>query len=296
MDAMSDDPLLGLVCAIIEHHGYVAEVVDEDQVELRRPDQDAPGRLYLTNLRQWAAREPRDQWPAIAADFVGSVIATAESSGDDALDLGDYAMVRPLLRTRLYGDDFGSGAQALRRPVAPGLVEVLVVDKPTAMMIVNTDLPGKWGMAADELFAVAEENVRRDGPLELVDDDYGGVRLFSLGGDYAYATAHALWAGDYPVTGPYGALVVVPAQGVVHAVPVHGEEVVAAMNLLVRIGWGGFRQGPRSITPNVYWWRDGALRLAGAVEVGEAGDAGEDSLAVSISGEFQELLEELVRE
>ncbi|MFB4314341.1 hypothetical protein [Actinomadura sp. 21ATH] len=293
MDAMSDDPLLGLVCAIIEHHGYVARVVDEDQVELRRPDQDAPGLIYLTNLRQWAAREPRDQWPAIAADFVGSVIATAADDGDDALDFEDLALVRPLLRTRLYGDDFGTGVKAgtepVRRQVAPGLAEVLVVDKPTAMMIVNADLREKWGTEAGELFAAAEENVRRDGPLELAAGDYEGVRLFSLGGDYAYATAHALWVDDYPVTGPHGALVVVPAQGMVHAVPVHGGEVAAAMNLLVRVGWGGFQEGPRSITPNVYWWRDGALRLAGAVE------AREDTLAVSISAEFQELLEELVQ-
>nr|BFE28423.1 hypothetical protein GCM10010200_006740 [Actinomadura rugatobispora] len=287
---VTNDPLVGLVCAVVEHHGYGFTVVDGDELELRRQGREEPVRMYLTNLRQWVAREPEGQWPAIVADFVGTLIATTEVEGDDALDLGDYALVRPLLRMRLYADDFQAGLEIVQRSVAPGLVEVLVIDKPTSLLIVSTDMAAEWETESDELFRVARDNVRADGPLEMEDGDFDGVRLCSLGGETAYVTAHALWAGDYSVTGPHGALVVVPAQGVVHAAPVRGDDVPGAMNMLIRLAWAGFQEGPRSVSPNVYWWQEGELRLAGAVEEQD------DTLAVSISAEFQSLLEQLVRD
>ncbi|GAA3959800.1 hypothetical protein GCM10023085_47810 [Actinomadura viridis] len=284
------DPVITLVCAVVESHGYTCTVIDGDQVELGRPGDSSPSRMYLSNLRQWVAREPEDQWPAIVSDFVGTLIATTEVEDEEALDLADFALIRPLLRTRLYADDFQAGMEVVRRTVAPGLAEVLVVDKPTSLLIVSTGMAADWPVGRDELFHVARENVRSDGPLEMVEDDAGGVPIFSLGAETAYVTAHALWAGDYPVTGPHGALVAVPAQGVVHASPVHPGGVPAAMNVLIRVAWAGFQEGPRSISPNVYWWDDGELRLAGAVE------AGEDALTVSIGEDFQALLEHLVRD
>ncbi|MFD0850736.1 hypothetical protein ACFQ07_00625 [Actinomadura adrarensis] len=173
--------------------------------------------------------------------------------------------------------------------MAPGLVELLVVDKPTSLLIVGVAVAGEWGLETDDLFRIARENVRSDGPLEMEDGDFGGVRLCSLGGETAYVTAHALWVGDYPVTGSHGALVAVPAQGVLHACPVHDRDVSDAMNMLIRLAWAGYQEGPRSISPNVYWWRAGELLLAGAVE------ASEETLQVSLGSEFQSLLEELVQ-
>ena len=283
------DPLVGLVGVVLEHHGYAYSVVGEDELAVTRPGRAKPVRMYLTNLRQWVAQKPEEQWPAFVSDFVGSLIATAEVEDDEVLDLGDFSVVRSLLRTRLYTDDFRTDLEVVRRAVAPGLIEILVVDRPTSLMIVNVEVAGAWGVEAEELFRIARENVRADGPLEVEDGTLDGVRICSLGGETAYVTAHALWAGDYPVTGTRGALIAVPAQGVVHACPVDGDDVPGAMNLLIRLAWAGYREGPRSVSPNVYWWH-GELRLAGAVE------ANGDALEVSISSEFQTFLEELVRD
>ncbi|MFI0348851.1 hypothetical protein [Actinomadura sp. 9N407] len=283
-----EDPLVGLVRAVIEQQGYGCTVIDADQLEIAWPGRSEPSRMYLTNLRQQVAREPRDQWPGIVSYFVDAVISAADDDRGNALD--DYALVRPSLRTRLYRDDFQADMELVRRPVVPGLIEVLAIDKPTSVVLVSVDLAAKWDTGGDDLFTVARENVRADGPLEVEDEDFDGVRLFSLGGETAYVTAHALWAGDYMVTGRHGALVVLPTQGVMHATPVDGADVAAAMNLMVRVAWGGFQEGPRSVSPDVYWWRDGALRPAGAVEESDG------TLAVSISPEFQDLLEALVRE
>jgi hypothetical protein len=272
-----------------EHHGYTCTVIDGDELAVTRPGSTEPVRTYLTNLRQWVAQEPEEHRAAIVSDFVGSLVAATEVEDDDVLDLNDFRFVRPLLRTRLYAEDFRADLEVVQRTVAPGLVEILVVDLPTSLLIVNAETVAGWGAGPDEVFGIARENVRADGPLEIEDRDFDGVRLCSLGGETEYVTAHALWAGDYPVTGTHGALIAVPAQGVVHACPVHGDDMPGAMNMLIRLAWAGYQDGPRSVSPNVYWWRDGELRLAGAVA------ANGDDLEVSISSEFQILLERLVQ-
>ncbi|MFP3965571.1 hypothetical protein SMC26_24905 [Actinomadura fulvescens] len=289
---MAADPLLALLVTVVEHHGYECKIISGDEVEITRAGRDGPLHMWLTNLRQWVAREPREEWAAIVSDFVGSLIATTEVDEEDQLDLEDYGLIRPLLRTRLYADDFQPGPEEIVwRPVAPGLIEILVVDRPTSLMLVRVDIAEAWPVSADEAFRAAYDNVRRDGPLEVESELFDGVRLSTLHGDTAYVTAHAVWVGDYPVTGPEGVLVTVPVQGLIHAAPIRGMEVLNAMNLLIKIAWSGFQEGPRSISPNVYWWRENTpLLLAGAVEPGD------DSLNVKITPEFQDLLERLAQD
>jgi len=288
---VGDDPLLPLVLTVLEHHGYTCTVISANEVEVSRPDRDDGNRnrIMLTNLRQWTALEPRDQWPALVADFLGSLIAAAEADQDDRLDLDDYAAVRSLLRMRLYSDEIGDELDIVHRPAAPGLAEVVVIDKPTTLMMLTTEIAKGWPVDRDELFRVARENVRSDGPLDVDVQPAGETRLAALYGDTAYVTGHALWVGDYPVTGPYGTLLAVPNQSVVHAAPLD-RAFPHAMNALVGRAWEEYLQGPRSVRPHIYRWHEGTLTLAGRVE--QSADA---SLAVHITPEFQDCLEELIR-
>ncbi|WP_285492753.1 hypothetical protein [Actinomadura sp. NBRC 104425] len=291
---VGDDPLLPLVLAVLEHYGYACTLISADEVEVSRPDRADvnPYRIRLTNLRQWTAREPRDQWPALVSDFLGSLIAATEADlNDGALDLDDYASVRSLLRMRLYAEDIDDELDLVCRAVAPGLCEVVVIDKPTTLMVLTAEIAKEWPVDWDELFRVARENVRSDGPLDAHVQPVGGTRLASLYGDTAYVTGHALWVGDYPVTGPYGALLAVPTQSVVHAAPLEGAAVPDAINKLIGLAWTEYRQGPRSVQPHIYRWHEGELSLAGTVE-----QSADSSLTVQITPEFQDCLEELIRD
>ncbi|MEU6034814.1 hypothetical protein ABZ801_05345 [Actinomadura sp. NPDC047616] len=291
---VGDDPLLPLVLTVLEHYGYACALISADEVEVSRPDRadDTPYRIRLTNLRQWTAREPRDQWPALVADFLGSLIAATEADLDDGgLDLDDYTSVRSLLRMRVYAEDIGDELDIVRRPVAPGLSEVVVIDKPTTLMVLTTEMVKGWPVDRDELFRVARENVRSDGPLDAHVQPVDGTRLASLYGDTAYVTGHALWVGDYPVTGPYGVLLAIPTQSVVHAAPLEQAAIPGAINRLIELAWEEYQQGPRSVQPHIYRWHEGVLSLAGTVE-----QSPDDSLAVHITQEFQDCLEELIRD
>jgi len=286
------DPLVTLFRLEADDHGYTATLVDDDQLEVGRPGEEGRFTVWLTNLRQLAAQEPEDQWPALVADFVGTLVSTAEMNESDALDVTDFMLVRTLLRSRVYAEDYQTGTdEIVSRPVAPGLIEVLVIDRISSLMIVPAETAGEWPATWGELFEVAHNNVRGDGPLEVVEDVVDGVPTAQLYGETAYVTAHALWTDDYPVTGLHGALVVVPAQSQVYTARLDGDPLPDVMNAMVRIGWVGFTEGPRSITPNVYWWHHGRLEVAATVEPDNDGDGW--ALAVVITPAFKEFLNSL---
>jgi hypothetical protein len=285
------DPLVTLFRLEAEDHGYTATLVADDQLEVTRPGREGAFTVWLTNLRQLAAHEPEDQWPAIVADFVGTLVSTAEMNESDALDVADFTLVRPLLRSRLYADDFQTGTEVVTRPAGPGLIEVLAIDKISSLMIPPAATVREWPVTEDELFRIAHDNVRGDGPLEVVEDVIDGVPVAQLYGETAYVTAHALWTEDYPVTGLYGALVVIPAQGQVYVARLDGDPLPDIMNAMVKAGWIGFSEGPRSITPHVYWWHDGALDLAATVQSSNDGDGW--TLSVGITRPFKAFLDSL---
>ena len=68
---------------------------------------DGRQRLHIgmRNLRQLARQVPRDDWPALVADHVGTIITAIE----EPLDLHDFALVRGLLRARVYPAEARTG-------------------------------------------------------------------------------------------------------------------------------------------------------------------------------------------
>lgn len=79
-----------------------------------------------------------------------------------------WAEAAPLLRPLLYGTAQGRWvpgaprrpeAELLRRPALPLLDEVVVVDLPTTIGYVSTDLVASWGVSASEVFATAAANL-----------------------------------------------------------------------------------------------------------------------------------------
>ena len=201
----SDPALDSLVVLVAESHGYGCRPVPGDVMLL-----DGPQRLHIgmRNLRQLARQVPRDDWPALVADHVGTIITAIE----EPLDLSDFALVRGLLRSRVYPSEARTG-RLISRPFAPGLIEAIVADTPTTVRTVVTDDAATWPVTTDELFAVGRDGVRADGPLECDVIDDTGIRV--LEGSTFYAATHLVWLESYLDPGPYGAFAVAPTRSTI---------------------------------------------------------------------------------
>lgn len=252
-----DASLDSLVILVAESLGYSCSRVAGDVMLL-----EGANRLHVSmrNLRQLARMVPRDDWPAVVADHVTTIVTAIE----EPLDLSDFELAKHLLRTRIYPSEADNGVLAAR-PFAPGLIEVAVVDTPTTVRTVTRDEMADWPVSGDALFDLGRANVRSDGPLQCEEQDADGVRLSVLGGWTFYAATHLAWLDDYVGIGPQGALVVAPSRSLLIAYPLDPsqpiEVVMAAAARLHEHALQGYEEGPGSLSPHLFWWQNGSLAL-----------------------------------
>jgi hypothetical protein len=158
-------------------------------------------------------------------------------------------------------EDYGVGdAPVVRRPLAAGIQALLTIDLPTAVQSVSRDQVEKWGRPVDELFELGMANVRaQDVPI---DDVVDGTRIRMLVGDSFFTTTWALMLERYlePVS-EHGALVTLPHRHLMLFLPILDVSVVQAIGPLLTIAQRQYQAGPGSISPSLYWWRNGTLTL-----------------------------------
>ncbi len=96
-------------------------------------------------------------------------------------------------------------------------------------------------------------------PQEINTIDANGVPLMHLFSDTLYGASFVPFLRDVVDVGGEGALVSIP---LVHSVLVHPiteVSVVQAAQAMIPITRQVHKSGPGSLSPHVYWWRDGSL-------------------------------------
>ncbi|MFE9328168.1 hypothetical protein ACIHDR_43190 [Nocardia sp. NPDC052278] len=222
--------------------------------------------LALGDVRRLAESCPVEEWAVMVADRIDTRLITIETDDESPLDYSDFTVMRHLVRTRLYGTR-AVEANGVRRVVAPGLVQRVLIDRVHTVVHVTYNMLAHWPIDEFELFTLAERNVREDGHVRITRDRFDTVPLaeglapIALLTGPEYLTAHARWLGEHPVTGPGGAVLIMPSKESIYAYPVTGVEVVRAVTVLARLAVL-HADDPWPINSWVYWWRDGTLDLA----------------------------------
>ncbi|WP_106402693.1 hypothetical protein [Actinocorallia populi] len=272
-----------LVVLVAESLGYSCVRLPGDVMAL-----EGPHRLHvgLRDLWQLARLMPRGDWPAVVSDHVTTVVTAVE----EPLDLGDFALIRHLLRTRVQPAGADPGTLAAR-PFAPGLIEVVVVDTPTTVRTLTRAEVARWRVPDGELFALGRANVHADGLLQREERPARspGEPAVTVLHDWTfYAATHVLWLEEYLRLGPLGALVALPSRGLVLALELRpardGDALAEAAARLRATAERGFREGPGSLSRELYWWRQGELT---PLERGEDGRAPvlPEGLLLAVAGE-----------
>ncbi len=215
------------------------------------------GTVDLRNVRQLCAQVERDRWPEIVLDHL-SGLATLQMAPRAAPTL---QQAQPLLRSRLYGEAELALTDAVVRPLAPGLVEALVLLEGGAIATLSRPAVQRWGVATDDLFARGRAQVRGEGLLETRPVDVGGVTLTALEGTSFFTTTHLFWLAAYLALPPDGVLVAVPNRHLLLAWALDGPDVLDAAQALLVNADRFHQQGPGSLSPHLYWWHDERLTL-----------------------------------
>ncbi|MGX1806013.1 hypothetical protein ACWIGI_09870 [Nocardia sp. NPDC055321] len=220
--------------------------------------------FYPDNLMRTVAAAPQQDWAALVADHLATLLSNYSADRITPPKEERFSEIQGLIRTRLYPESSDEARICVCRPVADGLTQRIVLDSVNTIAQVTPDLPGRWNVGEDELFAVAERNTRADAPLSVLPAGFpeGVPPWFQLAGA-DYTSAEALWLGDYAdVIGRAGALFAIASEGTIRAAPINGVDVLEAAHVLGSLTAHHFVNDPRPISPHVYRWHDGHIELA----------------------------------
>ncbi|WP_354637361.1 hypothetical protein [Kitasatospora camelliae] len=150
------------------------------------------------------------------------------------------------------------------RALAPDLLAGIALDTPENVRVLDDEDVAlvEW----DTLVGAAHSNLLA-APINYDTVDLpGGAVLHILGhpesvfaASKVLVFAEAVRAAGGPGLPDEGVLLVVPNRHNLVFYPLADPHVVEAVNALAQFGQGAYEDGPGSISPRVFWWRNGAL-------------------------------------
>lgn len=282
--------LMDLVRAEFARHGLDAALEAREGKVRLLGNANGMRFLGLANLAQVCHQLPFHEWPGIVAQHFARMMHALD--GKEAMHdrlAADFAEARALLKVRLYPADVAQHGLYTYRAPMDDVIAALVLDLPETVDSVHEAQIAAWGRPVDELFAIGLANVRTGDPAEPQSYELGGggsIRV--LGGHSFFMATHALLLDAYLEPPPeHGALVAVPHRHAVIYHPIVDQTVLCAVNAMLPMARGMFQEGPGSVSPHLYWWRDGQFTLLPA-------EVGSTAITFSPPDEFVALLERLM--
>ncbi|HWY88875.1 MAG TPA: hypothetical protein VNX28_19335 [Gemmataceae bacterium] len=218
--------------------------------------------LGLLNLAQMCARNETKDWPEIVTDHFRTLEKSYSEQKVLEERIDDFARVAELLAVRLWPLEYLADLdrdKILHRQELPGTISALVFDLPSSIRNVTPEEIKSWGKSETELFRIGLANVMENCIPDVSEQDLGeGITLTLFSDESFFVASHALLLEEHPdCLGPFGTLVGIPHRHVMLAFPIQDLRVLQAIHMMIPIIAGMERDGPGSISPLLYWYKDG---------------------------------------
>ncbi len=217
-------------------------------------------RVGLLNLAQSCAQGRPERYPGIVEAYFRSFKKTNEFFKNFDTEVQDFEKVKEYLAVRLQGEDYHSQVHdwAVFREVAEGLYAHLVFDLPDAVRTLNPDEAARWERTEDELFELARANVRRNYSSERQWQPVKSSGFWLFGADHYFAPNIIFdLERDEDLLGPGGAVIGVPHRQAALIHPIKSLAALEIIGRLVLVCHNLYTAGPGSVSPNLYWYREG---------------------------------------
>lgn len=256
------DRFLALVDEELKRRGVAYTLADDASGAHLTESEQEGSVLGLMNVAQRCHGAEKADWPEVVHDHFERVLVTAKSTADLLDSLGSsLEQAKPLLKVRLYPAGMSGLEVAVTDSPAEGIVATLVYDLPDSVAMVHKDHFKAWGVSKPDIFRLAMENVHREEGIDRQELGVeAGCKLNALMGDSFFTASHALFLEEHlPQPLPeMGALVAIPTRHLVVYHPITDASALNALQAMLPMAIGVFQDGPGSVSPSVYWWREAA--------------------------------------
>jgi hypothetical protein len=218
----------------------------------------------LSNLAQLCHMVGEREWRGTIAEHFDNLFAAADDDARVKELARDFEGVRSLFKVRLYpGAELGGldPKPPASWEFAPGLTAVYVYDLPTTVKTASETEIEQWGKSQEELLSAALENVRAD-EVDVQPLAEGPAGPIACVADHFFAASHAFLLGErLPPEASGSAVFAVPHRHALLYAPLVDLSVAESINSLILAATAMFQQGPGSISPSLYWWRESSVTL-----------------------------------
>lgn len=227
---------------------------------------EAGGLQYgLENVAQGCRPLPDDEWPSFVDAHFDTMVAAEAEHRDWEARRGDFAWAAPLLRLRLYHEDYvqeGRGEFLVHREDVPRTCSCLVADLPSAVVSVDSDQLASWRRSRDEVFDLALRQTLQECPVVweqlAIGSEGATVTLHVASAEHFFVGTHALALHQHPgVTADLGALVGIPDRQTLVVLPLAstgGPALVGAISQFAALVAERHDHSPGAVSPHLYWW------------------------------------------
>jgi hypothetical protein len=215
----------------------------------------------LMNLAQVCHQNSKREWRQLIFQHFESFRETMRDAEAFDEKVKNFYSIYDLLAVRLWPEshlqEIGENKFVFRRDM-DGVITVLAFDLPRIVKQVLPEEAAHWNKPVEELFEIGLANVRKKPRPEIMKvalDDLNTVYLFS--GDSFFVASYALLLKYHPTcVGTYGALLGVPTRHTMLCYPIHCGDAIKIAPQLVAMLNGVYNEGPGSLSPYLYWYRD----------------------------------------
>jgi hypothetical protein len=269
-----------------------AEMGLEVQVHPGHAVDDSGREFGFWNVGAACYEQPQSTWRGVIGGHLQRVLASFEAP--DPFDVMEPADVSRRTFARLYDEASIPGIDGYPyREFAPGIVELLALDLPDTVAVLNHENANKFG-GWEALQRQGIETLRglEIEQLETLPTPGGGT-FNALLGESVYTGSRALLLPDLAteLTGQrvreeFGWLMSVPNRHQVVWHIIEDATVIPALNGMAGFTAMGYADAPGSVSPHVYWWNGTSYEQL--THVREDG-----GLTVLVSPAFQAVVESI---
>jgi hypothetical protein len=213
---------------------------------------DAQGKertVGLDNLYRQLRRLPREDWPGLITEFLGTASTEQQLPADLAA-----AADQILLRLGLPLAGLPAGLRTWTQPISgTDFVVNLVVDYPRSLSYVTEDLIADSGRAGSDWLERALANLRERTPADAFQVIHEPSGLLLCGVGDAYDSARALLLDDLlPDSTEFGCVVGLPCRDELLVMPVSAQ-AIPHVHLVRVLAQKSFASDPYPISDQVFW-------------------------------------------
>lgn len=213
-------------------------------------------KMGLSNLAQMLHQVPdHSEWKRMIGHHLRVFFASLDEV--EELKQSAFAEAKDELKVRLYpAVQITDDVPVISLPVMPGIVAVLARDLPDSVVTVDRDQAKSWGLEERDLFALALHNTLTDDVTQEVITLEDGVKVVAWTGDSFFVASRVL-ALERWLENPAGAFVVIPNRHLALFHPIEDGNAVQAMYDLWAMAQQPFKEGPGSLSGELFHWTPG---------------------------------------